>query len=914
MASNEQSESEEIIRTLIKLIPADYLIKEGIPAVIQGDQILMRPVFGLQLFLSSWLNDQQENPFLITEISKFLEKFNDYIDYSRKILKFMHDKGRVPEKDEAWDLDIPIDEMDLVLDLINIKITGAAYSRMTLSEKKYYDDLSKNLILIDEKIEEFRLEDLSTQYSFNLIDAKIIPLFINDLLSLEDINKEVAKYLNLSELSDKELDNLSKLATKFIKSKLSEKKELNLLDLAKELDASIMKTGEALYFLSNSEKIVKREFSGEEINHHSKILSKALKHCRNQKEELNVSLLIHNFNTDLMTANEIITLYGKKFELPEQLSREEIKNLDQISHSVIKYIKEVNESPTIDDLMIDLNLNIRSASIIFSFINKISSEPFQEDFETYPEKVLSEIDDLSCKLLKLEKDQQKELDLIELTYQLNTGIYSIKRALFYITWIEKRLDTTYIQKLSLQERKIIEGKVIAALKYIKEKNLELDFKILIEEVGFNLKDTHLIIGLYNQIISKEINVEIFAEDQKRNIEILSRKIYKAKKDGEISNYEPEEVFTLDMGKISLEDLWQALVYLKVKVLNILMEKSKIVKTELGKISAEGAVQLKERYGTKVGTKEEIQLSKETIKLQDTTVKFKTAAERVELKRGMDFVGGLIRYKVAIKNNTEMLINNLEVSLQMTAEHIRTIDIKPRVYKKGDRAKIPSMSPRQSESIDFYLEPMICGSIPVSPITTYIDAFGKPQMATRESLMVISKCPPIINPGEENIAKVRNIYESNDIIRSFRSFELEHDPNRTFDLLREAIGAWAGKSVSQPVFDSREPFIAEIYYYVLNQNKDPSLGHQEQIIVKIQLDEEKNVAMLHIGAEKNPTVNGVLTHIWQLANERFGEAFGYIFEALHCPECGGSFDNMDKSKETIKCRFCGEIFEKKALRY
>ena len=46
---------------------------------------------------------------------------------------------------------------------------------------------------------------------------------------------------------------------------------------------------------------------------------------------------------------------------------------------------------------------------------------------------------------------------------------------------------------------------------------------------------------------------------------------------------------------------------------------------------------------------------------------------------------------------------------MTAEHVRIIDIKPRVYRNGERAKIPSMSPTQSKSIDFYLEPMICGS-------------------------------------------------------------------------------------------------------------------------------------------------------------------------------------------------------------
>ncbi len=223
-----------------------------------------------------------------------------------------------------------------------------------------------------------------------------------------------------------------------------------------------------------------------------------------------------------------------------------------------------------------------------------------------------------------------------------------------------------------------------------------------------------------------------------------------------------------------------------------------------------------------------------------------------------------------------------------------------------------MSPDQSESIDFYLEPLICGSIPVSPIGIYVDAFGKPQMTSREELNVVSKCPPIINPGEENIAKVKKIYESDEIIRSFRSFELKYDPRLCFNLLREAIGSWAGKSVSKPIIQNDSPFIAEVYYYILNQNADPDLGHQEQIIIKVHVDESKNIAILNLGAEKNPTVNGVLTHIWHLANERFGERFGYEFESLHCPQCGAPLNDMKKSRDYIKCKYCDGEFKKTAL--
>ncbi|MFX1393804.1 MAG: hypothetical protein ACFFAH_09545 [Promethearchaeota archaeon] len=286
---------------------------------------------------------------------------------------------------------------------------------------------------------------------------------------------------------------------------------------------------------------------------------------------------------------------------------------------------------------------------------------------------------------------------------------------------------------------------------------------------------------------------------------------------------------------------------------------------------------------------------------------------IELKRGVDFVGGIIRYKVAIKNSTETVINNIDLSLKMAARHIRIVDIKPRVYKKSDRALIESIPPRQSLSIDFYLEPLICGIIPIAPVAIFINAWGKTQTITRESINIISKCPPIIPAGEVNLAKVENIYGSEKIIRSYRSFELEHDPKQSFSLLMEAIGAWAGKYVSEPVIKNENPFKGEVYYYVLNQNPDPELGHQEQIIIQISVDEEKNVALIYVGAENNATVNGVLTHIWELANTRFSEVFGFEFESLHCPECGASINYMNKQRSTIICEYCGIEFDKKALK-
>ncbi len=158
-----------------------------------------------------------------------------------------------------------------------------------------------------------------------------------------------------------------------------------------------------------------------------------------------------------------------------------------------------------------------------------------------------------------------------------------------------------------------------------------------------------------------------------------------------------------------------------------------------------------------------------------------------------------------------------------------------------------------------------------------------------------------------------LFENSDIITAKRTFELEYDPRKSFDLLQEAIGKWTGRQVSKPTYESTEPFIAEVYYYNLNQNVDPDLGHQEQIIIKVRVDETMNVTTLNVGAEKNETVNGVLTNIWQLTNEKYSNVFGQNLESLHCPFCGTSVECLELAQDQVLCGNCGEKCRKKELK-
>jgi len=300
------------------------------------------------------------------------------------------------------------------------------------------------------------------------------------------------------------------------------------------------------------------------------------------------------------------------------------------------------------------------------------------------------------------------------------------------------------------------------------------------------------------------------------------------------------------------------------------------------------------------------------RMKDIKTESEKELDLVELKRDFDYIGGLIRYKIVVKNTSGNMINQLDISLQITSEHIRIIRIKPDKYKKGEHATIPYMSPNQSESIEFYLEPLMCGTIPVLPILIYIDSTGETQFKKREPIMIISKCPPIIPIGEENVANVKKLYKSKDLKQQFKSFEIKQKPKAIFESLQKAIGSWAGNPVSEPIYKNHEPLSVEMFYYVLNKNMDPKTKRREQIIIKIKVDERKNVAILSVAAEENPTVIGIITHIWQLAEEAFQKSFKFKLKSLRCPYCGDSIENLVEKQEKVKCKYCKTTFEKSLL--
>ncbi|MFO7795425.1 MAG: PCI domain-containing protein [Promethearchaeati archaeon] len=105
-------------------------------------------------------------------------------------------------------------------------------------------------------------------------------------------------------------------------------------------------------------------------------------------------------------------------------------------------------------------------------------------------------------------------------------------------------------------------------------------------------------------------------------------------------------------------------------------------------------------------------------------------DKIEVVREYDFVGGQVRFKVVIRNNSSMAINNVKVILDA-----------PSSYKiKEPMINVPVIESGNSRGVDFYIEPKECGISNISGTVIYKNAKGKQTSIPVRKKEVQIKCP------------------------------------------------------------------------------------------------------------------------------------------------------------------------------
>ncbi|NHI92927.1 MAG: hypothetical protein EAX96_10535 [Candidatus Lokiarchaeota archaeon] len=117
-------------------------------------------------------------------------------------------------------------------------------------------------------------------------------------------------------------------------------------------------------------------------------------------------------------------------------------------------------------------------------------------------------------------------------------------------------------------------------------------------------------------------------------------------------------------------------------------------------------------------------------------------QEVKVIREYDYVGGDVRFKVAVQNHSEFIISKINVMITSTAQ-----------YLVDDKVKsIDLLSPGESRGIDFLLTPLTCGKSTIYATISYSDYKGKPQSLVINPKEIWIKCP-LVTPKHASIEEI-----------------------------------------------------------------------------------------------------------------------------------------------------------------
>jgi len=103
---------------------------------------------------------------------------------------------------------------------------------------------------------------------------------------------------------------------------------------------------------------------------------------------------------------------------------------------------------------------------------------------------------------------------------------------------------------------------------------------------------------------------------------------------------------------------------------------------------------------------------------------------VEVKSDYDYLGGQIRFKVAVRNFTNMAIHNISVNLNPSDQFVADLT----------QQSIANLPPTTTRGMDFLLTPLTCGQTKVFGSISFEDAFGKVHSISIQPKEISIKCP------------------------------------------------------------------------------------------------------------------------------------------------------------------------------
>ncbi|MFW9827008.1 MAG: hypothetical protein ACFFEY_05240 [Candidatus Thorarchaeota archaeon] len=282
-------------------------------------------------------------------------------------------------------------------------------------------------------------------------------------------------------------------------------------------------------------------------------------------------------------------------------------------------------------------------------------------------------------------------------------------------------------------------------------------------------------------------------------------------------------------------------------------------------------------------------------------------------REYEFIGGQIRFKVGIINNTSYTFTNLRLAFDLP-KALKWIIHEPKYERRGDSILISKLGAHEKQAVSLYLEPINCMESSVNVTVSFFDAKEKPHAVPMKPKMIAISCPIFFTEDEANLARVKSLRRSLGN-RDKKVFPIA-DPAKAasiFSSILSVLGKFDIKLVYKE-FDEDINY-GEAWFYGMTKVK------KNRIIPHIMLDSNNKVLEFEVAGDDAEQITSFLAEIGdrvrrKLIQDKVIKPEEKFFDmritvmSNFCPYCYTLISDESVQKflngESINCKNCSAI--------
>jgi len=300
----------------------------------------------------------------------------------------------------------------------------------------------------------------------------------------------------------------------------------------------------------------------------------------------------------------------------------------------------------------------------------------------------------------------------------------------------------------------------------------------------------------------------------------------------------------------------------------------------------------------------------------TLIRREERKEILSIIREYDFVGGQVRFKIGITNNTEYSLTNIRITFDIT-KALKWILHEPNYERKGDSILISKLGAKEKKAISLYLEPINCMESPINATVSFFDMKDRPQAVTMKPKMVSISCPIFFTKTDANLARVKSLRRKF-THRDKKVFPITNPEKMSsmFSSILSVLGKFDIKLIHKEY--SEDDLYGEAWYYGITKVK------KNQLVTYASLDGENKILEFEVSGKDEEQITAFLAEIGdrirkQLRNDgvitradQFYDLRIYVLQE-QCPYCGDRISSElvqnYRDGESIECRYCNVIITK-----